>query len=128
MRLLLDTHAFLWFVLNDPALSPTARALIADGENEVFVSPATYWELAIKISLGKYSLSEEFDAFFTHQLAHNDFAILPIKVQHAATLSRLPFHHRDPFDRMLVAQAMSEGLALVSGDDLLSSYSATILW
>lgn len=70
--------------------------------------------LAIKISLGKYSLEEEFDAFFTSQLARNDFTILPIKVQHAATLSKLPFHHRDPFDRMLVAQAMADRVSFRS--------------
>jgi PIN domain nuclease of toxin-antitoxin system len=128
VKLLLDTHAFLWFVLNDSSLSARAGDLIADGENEVFVSPASYWELAIKISLGKYHLDETFDTFFTNQLACNDFRILPIKVQHAAVLSQLPFHHRDPFDRMLIAQSMAEGVSLVSGDDVLRCYSGDIVW
>lgn len=128
MRLLLDTHAFLWFVLNDPSLSLKAREFIADGDNEVFVSPASYWELAIKISLGKYSLSEEFDGFFASQLAQNDFTILPIQVRHVAALSRLPFHHRDPFDRMLVAQAMVEEISLVSGDGVLKEYHVDVVW
>lgn len=128
MRLLLDTHAFLWFVLNDPSLSAKARDLIAEAENEVFVSPATYWELAIKISLGKYSLEGAFEAFFADQLARNDFNILPIQIAHAAVLSRLPFVHRDPFDRMLVAQAMAEGISLVSGDEMLKGYPVNVVW
>lgn len=128
MKLLLGTHALLWFVLDAPSLSTRARELIADAENEVFVSPASYWELAIKISLGNYRLEQEFDAFFTSQLTRNDFTILPIKVQHAATLSKLPFHHRDPFDRMMVTQAMAEKVSLVSGDEISRSYFADIAW
>lgn len=128
MRLLLDTHAFLWFILDDPKLSTTARALIADGENVVEISPASYWEIAIKISLGKYALPEPYADFMERELATNDFGILPISPGHTAMLIDLPFHHRDPFDRLLVAQAICEGIPLVSVDPKLDAYAVTRLW
>ena len=110
MRLLLDTHAFLWFVLNDPSLTPTAKGLIADPANDILLSPASYWEIAIKVSLGKYSVPGSFETFFNNQIAINGFAILPISVAHASRVAALPFHHRDPFDRLLVAQAQAKGV------------------
>jgi PIN domain nuclease of toxin-antitoxin system len=128
VRLLLDTHAFLWFILDDAKLSNPARALISDPDNIVQVSPASYWEMAIKISLGKYALPEPFATFMEHQLAINDFGVLPIEPKHAAVLTELPFHHRDPFDRMLVAQALGEQIPLVSADSALDAYTLTRLW
>lgn len=128
MRLLLDTHAFLWFVLDSPQLSSTARDLIADPNNDIEVSPATYWEIAIKISIGKYALPEPFAEFMDRELATNQFRILPITPKHAAVLTTLPFHHRDPFDRLLVAQAMVEQLSLVSNDVVLDAYPIQRLW
>jgi PIN domain nuclease of toxin-antitoxin system len=128
VRLLLDTHAFLWFILDDPKLSEQANALIADGDNVVEISPASYWEIAIKISLGKYALPESYADFMERELANNDFRILPMEPRHTAVLTELPFHHRDPFDRLLVAQAMSEQVPLVSGDPALDAYPVTRLW
>jgi PIN domain nuclease of toxin-antitoxin system len=105
MRLILDTHTFLWFVTDDPQLSAAARVLIVDPTNEIVVSPASYWEVAIKVSLGKYPMTVPFEQFFTQGIEGNDFAILPIQIRHAAVLSALPMHHKDPFDRMIIAQA-----------------------
>ena len=94
MRLLLDTHAFLWFILADPRLSATALGLITDPLNHKHVSPASYWEIAIKIRLGKYALPVPFEPFMSDQIARNYFTILPITVKHAAVLTTLPLHHR----------------------------------
>jgi PIN domain nuclease of toxin-antitoxin system len=107
MRLLLDTHAFLWFVLNDSSLSQTAHELIIDPFNEIFLSPATYWEIAIKISIGKYQLPGPFESWMNHQLQTNEIKILPIEVAHTALITTLPFHHKDPFDRLLISQSGS---------------------
>ena len=128
MRLLLDTHALLWFLLNDSQLSSTAKGLIADPENEVEVSPASYWEMAIKIGLGKYSLPEPFEIFMDRELGANEFRILAIEPRHTAPLTTLPFHHRDPFDRLLIAQAMVEGIPIVARDALFDAYPITRLW
>jgi PIN domain nuclease of toxin-antitoxin system len=105
MKLLLDTHTFLWFVLNDPSLSQVARDLIIDPLNEIFLSPATHWEIAIKISIGKYQLPGPFESWINTQIQTNDFQILPIEVAHTALVTTLPFHHKDPFDRMIMSSA-----------------------
>jgi PIN domain nuclease of toxin-antitoxin system len=128
VRLLLDTHAFLWFILADPKLSLTAFTLITDPANQKHISPASYWEIAIKIRLGKYSLPGPYEAFMSQQILQNNFDILPITVSHTAVLTALPFHHRDPFDRLLVAQAMVEGIPLLSVDPALNAYPVTRLW
>jgi PIN domain nuclease of toxin-antitoxin system/uncharacterized protein (DUF433 family) len=109
VRLLLDTHAFLWFLLDDPQLSATARVAIEDPLNDIEVSPASYWEIAIKIRLGKYALPEPYQPFIEREIADNDFHILPIEPRHTALLTTMPLHHKDPFDRLLVAQASVEG-------------------
>ena len=128
MRLLLDTHAFLWFVLNDPQLSAAATALIADPANRIEISPASYWEIAIKIRIGKYALPDPLDVFMERELAVNGFRILHIEPRHTLPLTTLPFHHRDPFDRLLVAQAMTENIPLVSNDSVLDAYPIKRLW
>ncbi len=128
MKLLLDTHSFLWFVTSDSQLSPAALALIADVNNELFLSPASYWEVAIKVSLGKYPLTVPFETFFTTALAANGIQILPVEIPHAAVLSALPMHHKDPFDRMIAAQALSESIPVVSSDAALNLYGVTRLW
>jgi len=128
VRLLLDTHAFLWFVLDDPRLRATARALIVDPDNDIAVSPATCWEIAIKVSLGKYQLSEPHEAFMKREFANNRFRLLPIELRHTAALTTLPFHHRDPFDRLLVAQALVEEIPLLNADATLDAYGVTRLW
>jgi PIN domain nuclease of toxin-antitoxin system len=106
VRLLLDTHAWLWFYLGDPQLSAAARTAIADPGNSKLISAASYWELAIKISLGKYVLRESYDELIQHAIFDNGFAILAVEPKHTAMLISLPHHHRDPFDRLLVAQAL----------------------
>ena len=128
MRLLLDTHTFLWFILDDPHLSTTAREMISDPTNDIEVSPATYWEIAIKISLGKYELPESYDAFIEREIAINNLRILSIEPKHTAALTTLPFHHRDPFDRLLIAQAMVEAVPIVSVDAAFNVYPVARLW
>lgn len=126
--LLLDTQAFLWFLLDDPQLSATARALIVDPNNDVEISPASYWEIAIKISLGKYSLPEPYEVFMEREMVANQFRTLHIEPRHTAVLTTLPFHHRDPFDRLLVAQAIAEQIPIVSGDPTFDTYGVQRLW
>lgn len=128
MRLLLDTHAFLWFITDDPQLSAAARTLIADPANEVLVSPASYWEIAIKVRLGKYPLSVPYLTFITQGIDRNDFKVLPIEPRHTDLLTTMPLHHRDPFDRLLVAQALVEAIPLVSNDPALDAYGVNRLW
>lgn len=128
MRLLLDTHALLWFLLDDKQLSATAEALIVDPANDIEISPASYWEIAIKISIGKYHLPELLEIFFEREIAANAFRILAIEPRHVAPLTSLPFYHRDPFDRLLIAQAIVESIPIVSGDPALDDYPVTRLW
>jgi PIN domain nuclease of toxin-antitoxin system len=128
VRLLLDTHALLWWVTDAPDLSRRARAAIAAPGNECLVSAATAWELAIKVSLGRLEVSGGLERFLAEQLAVNRFRALPIEVAHAVRVARLPFHHRDPFDRLLAAQALEEGAALVSADKVLSRYGVRRIW
>lgn len=128
MRVLLDTHAFLWFVLGDPQLSSRARSHIEDPGNEKLVSPASYWEIAIKISLKKYTLSRSYEEFMQQGIAGNGFSILLIEPRHTAALTSLPFHHRDPFDRLIIAQAMVEQIPVISGDAAFAAYPVTRIW
>jgi PIN domain nuclease of toxin-antitoxin system len=128
MRLLLDIHTFLWFVNDDPKLSATARLMIEDGDNEVLISVASIWEIAIKVSIGKLLLTESVESFVTAQIERNDLHLLPIHMSHAVKVATLPFHHRDPFDRLLVAQALVEGMALVSADRMFSKYRVKRIW
>ena len=128
MRVLLDTHTFLWFLLEDPQLSTTASDVIIDPTNDVEVSPATYWEIAIKIRLGKYALPEPYDIFIEREITTNDFHILPIEPKHTAVLTTLPLHHRDPFDRLLIAQALVEAMPILSVDTAFDAYPVTRLW
>jgi PIN domain nuclease of toxin-antitoxin system len=128
MRLLLDTHTFLWFVLNDPQLSATAEGLIADPANEILISPASYWEIAIKVGLGKYHLSSPYEDFMHQGIVGNDLLILPIETRHTAALIGLPYHHRDPFDRLLTAQAIVEQIPIISTDRAFDPYPISRLW
>jgi PIN domain nuclease of toxin-antitoxin system len=107
MRLLLDTHAFLWFLGDAPELSTQARGLIEDDTNEVLLSVASLWEMAIKISLQKLTLSGPLGQFIPEQLALNSIGLLPITLAHTVAVATLPFHHRDPFDRLLIRKRSS---------------------
>jgi PIN domain nuclease of toxin-antitoxin system len=128
MRLLLDAHTFLWFVWDDEQLTRHAQALIQQSENQKYISAATYWEIAIKVSIGKLDLGEPYRPFMRREIARNNFEVLPVSVDHAAAVTVLPFHHRDPFDRMLIAQAMVEHIPLISGDHAFDAYPITRLW
>src|SRR5205814_10398858 len=109
-------------------LSPTARRLIQDASNEVLISPASYWEIAIKVSLGKWQLNRPYEDFINIGLNQYGFQVLPILPTHTARLIGLPFHHKDPFDRLLIAQAMVEGVPIISNDTALDAYGITRLW
>jgi PIN domain nuclease of toxin-antitoxin system len=128
LRLLLDTHTLLWFALSEPQLSGTATALIMNPANEKLVSPASYWEVAIKISIKKYALSKPYEVFMNEAIDKNGFGYLHIEPKHTAILTTLPFHHKDPFDRLLVAQALVESIPIISGDPALDAYGITRLW
>ena len=128
MRLMLDTHTFLWFVLDDPQLSASAKTLIEDPVSDVLISPASFWEIAIKVRLGKLDLRSSYDDFMHRGIVGNDFAILPIEPKHTSLLTTLPLHHKDPFDRLLVAQASIENITIVSADDALDAYGVQRAW
>jgi len=128
MKLLLDAHTFLWFVWDEVQLTNDAKALIVNPTNQKLISTATYWEIAIKVSIGKLDLGEPYRAFMHREIARNHFDLLHVSVDHAAAVSVLPFHHRDPFDRMLISQAMVEQMPIVSGDRAFDAYPITRLW
>jgi PIN domain nuclease of toxin-antitoxin system len=118
MRLLLDTHVLLWWLANNPRLSAYARTVIADSDNQVFVSAVSAWEIEIKRAIGKLEAPED----LLGAIAANDFERLDIKIEHSLRLRELPLHHNDPFDRMLIAQALYEDLTLLSGDKKIALY------
>ena len=128
MRLLLDTHSFLWFISGSTNLSPTARTLIEDASNQPLLSVASLWEMAIKLSLGKLSLAQPFEVLIPQQMRLNGIKLLGIEIEHTAAVSKLPFHHRDPFDRLLIAQAMVEQMPIVSADTAFDTYPIKRLW
>lgn len=123
-RLLVDTHALLWWLADDPALSPPARDAIADPANEPFVSAASVWEIAIKRSLGKLTAPDDLH----DRVADEGFSWLPITSTHAWQVGELPLHHRDPFDRILVAQALTERLAIITADPHFGQYGVELRW
>jgi PIN domain nuclease of toxin-antitoxin system len=128
LRALLDTHAFLWWITDDSRLSERAREFISDGENELLFSAASGWEVAIKAGLGKIELSEDLERFLTEQLHRNAVGVLPVNLGHAMGVYGLPDHHRDPFDRLLVAQCVSERLPLLSRDTAFQRYPVEVIW
>jgi PIN domain nuclease of toxin-antitoxin system len=127
-RALLDTHAFIWFISGDERLSRPVRALLGDRENEIVISVASLWEIAIKHSLGKLTLERPFAEFIPEQLARQQIEVLPISLAHLGEVDRLPFHHRDPFDRLIAAQALSEGIPVISVDAALDPYGVNRIW
>jgi PIN domain nuclease of toxin-antitoxin system len=123
-RLLVDTHALLWWLTDDPALSPAARDAIADPSNEPLVSTACVWEIAIKRSLGKLTAPDD----LPDRISDAGFAWLPISANHAWQVRDLPMHHRDPFDRVLVAQALIERLPIITSDAHFGEYGIEVRW
>jgi len=128
MRALLDTHAFLWWIMDDARLSPHARAVIADGHNELFLSAASGWEIAIKARLGKIQLPSDPASFVPKQLRINSIEPLAVQMTHALRVHSLPGHHRDPFDRILVAQAQVEQVLIITADPHIAQYDVEIVW
>ncbi len=128
MNILLDTHAFLWWITDAPELSDTAKNLMGDGNNLLFWSAASSWEVAIKYNLGKLPLNEAPEKFLPSEFEKNNITSLPITDKHAFQAGQLPYHHRDPFDRMLVAQAQLESLLLLSSDSQISLYDVKVSW
>ncbi len=128
MTLLLDTHAFLWFCQDDPQLSTTAKALIEDASNRKLLSVASCWEIAIKAGLRKLKLGEPSAAYIPAALSRTGIELLPISLAHATAVESLPLHHRDPFDRLLVAQSTIEAIPVVSVDSSLDPYGVIRLW
>ena len=128
MRLVLDTHVLLWWIDGDPRISDRAQALISDADNTVSVSVASVWEIAIKAGLGQLEVPPDLRGYLRRQLARNDFELLPVLFEHAVAVRDLPLHHRDPFDRLLIAQARIERLNLVSRDARMKAYEIDVLW
>jgi PIN domain nuclease of toxin-antitoxin system len=126
VSVLLDTQAFLWWIADHPKLSRRARSAIAD--EHCFLSIASCWEMAIKISLGKLDVPQPLARFLQEQLEINGFAVLPVCLEHVAAVADLPFHHRDPFDRLLAAQALDEELPVVSSDRVFRAYGVKRVW
>jgi PIN domain nuclease of toxin-antitoxin system len=128
VKALLDTHAFLWWISDDPRLSEKAREIIADGRHELFFSAASGWEISIKTGLGRLEVPENLQRFIADQLSRNAIQVLPIYLSHALHTGTLPAHHRDPFDRILVSQAILEEMPLLSADSHLSRYPVEVVW
>ena len=128
MNLLLDTHTFLWFIAGDSSLSQSARLAIEDLNNNRYLSVASLWEIAIKVSVDKLTLSEPFETLIPEKLGENGIGLLDISVEHTALIASMPFHHRDPFDRLIAAQAKVEKRRWVRIDEAFDAYEVTRLW
>lgn len=128
MKLLLDAHALLWFLADDPKLSAAAKAALVDPSNERLLSPISLVEIALKVRLGKLTLSAPFKALFPAQLAINRIQLLPLEPKHIEPLTTLPLHHKDPFDRLLAATSLVEGINVVSVDSALDAYGVSRVW
>ncbi len=121
MQYLIDTHVFLWFVSQAKELSPTAKTLIEDGQNEIFISIASLWEISIKTALGKLIIYGNYETVID-DVNDNSIQILPINFAHTVEQNRLPFHHRDPFDRIIISQAIVENMNFISADAVFNNY------
>ncbi|MEZ6064004.1 MAG: type II toxin-antitoxin system VapC family toxin [Planctomycetaceae bacterium] len=128
MKYMLDTHSLIWFIGGSPQLSDHARQLIDDVRNDLVVSIATLWEMAIKFSIGRLTLGLPFEQLFPDQLTRNSMEILAVSVDHLKVVCSLPFHHRDPFDRLMVAQASVENLPIISVDRVFDDYGIAREW
>ena len=128
MRILLDTHILLWWLLGNEAVPLAVRSAIANGENEVFVSAASVWEISIKYKLGRLPTAAALIGVLDNVVAQRGFSALAITIGHGDKAGSLPLFHKDPFDRMLIAQALTESLTLVSNERLFDRYGVTRLW
>jgi PIN domain nuclease of toxin-antitoxin system len=128
MRVLLDTSAFLWWITSDKRLSAVARASISDDQNEIFLSAASGWEIATKYAIGKLPLPDVPTTYVPHHIQVNGFTVLQIGLAHALHVYTLPFRHKDPFDRILVAQCQIESMPIVTADPVIAQYGVSVLW
>ena len=128
MRALLDTHTLLWWILDDPALTQTARATITETSNTMLVSAASAWEIAIKFRLGKLPRVADLVSNFSKEVEHEGFQILPISADHGIRAGLLPGLHKDPFDRMLIAQSQAENMPIISNETVFETYGVRRLW
>ena len=123
MKLLLDTHTLIWWLANDPTLSQAAKKVISNPDNLVFISAGSAWEMAIKKSLGKLDVPDDLEI----QIHNHNFEPLPITIAHGLAVEKLPHHHNDPFDRIIIAQAICESMTVITRDKKFSSYNISIL-
>lgn len=126
--MLLDSHTLLWFIWEDPQLTPVAKDAIEDGRNRKFVSVVSCWEIAIKAALNKLTLGEPAAILLPRVISDNKFHVLNIELAHVTLVETLQMHHRDPFDRLLIAQALREKLSIVSADTRFDSYAVDRIW
>lgn len=128
MKILLDTHTFLWWITDDQRLPDHAREIISNGDNELFLSAASGWEITIKAKIGRLNLPDEPQRFIPEQMKLNFIQSLPIQMSHALHVSTLPDYHRDPFDRLLIAQSQLEGIPILSSDPQIANYQVEVIW
>ena len=128
MRYLLDTHTFLWWNMDDAQLSSLAKELIADGNNEIFLSAASAWEIAIKTARGRQTLPEDPTRYISNRMSLHGFQALPVQIHHAVQVYKLPMHHADPFDRLLIVQSQVESMPLISVDADIRKYEVEVIW
>lgn len=128
MKLLLDTHALLWMGDQSERLSTAAAKAILDGRNKLLLSVASWWEISIKVGLGKLEMKKNWPTALKREMSRNEIHWLPVRPEHCERIATLPFHHRDPFDRLLIAQAQCEDLTLVSADRHFEPYRVPVLW
>ncbi|MCA6598237.1 MAG: type II toxin-antitoxin system VapC family toxin [Pseudanabaena sp. M046S1SP1A06QC] len=127
MKIILDTHTFLWFINDSPELSNSAAELI-ESDVDLWISIASLWEISIKVNLNKLDLPDDYEKFIPHQIAINNIEILPVNLQHLIVLTKLPLHHRDPFDRLLIAQVIAEEVPIISIDKKFDLYEVNRQW
>jgi PIN domain nuclease of toxin-antitoxin system len=127
VKALLDTHTFLWAILDDPRLSPRTKEIFT-GPNDLWLSVASLWEILIKVKAGKLPLREPSGPYLVKKLGENRIEVLPVKLDHVLAVEALPVHHRDPFDRILIAQSMEENLPIITSDPLFARYAVDLIW
>jgi PIN domain nuclease of toxin-antitoxin system len=128
VRALLDTHTFLWWINDDARLSNRCRAIISSGVNEILFSAVSAWEIAVKASIGRLTIPGDLETYTLEQVSRNRFEVLPISLAHALRVSRLPSHHKDPFDRMLIAQALVEKVTILTAEAQIARYPIHVAW
>lgn len=128
MKYLLDTHTFLWWNMDDAQLSPRVKEILTDGANDIFLSAASAWEIAIKTARGRLILPENPTHYIPSRLRLHGFQALPVQIHHAVQVYKLPLHHSDPFDRLLIAQSQIEKLPLLTADEDIGRYDVEVIW